>query len=130
MKSVSNLLFATVAFSALGIVWVALDMSAPSYLKNHELRTTSTGFSRVTLRTNFNPLPKSWDRWYGTIHNGYHDVITIKQVWQFKGETTEHVHTLGVGRNCEVVFGHQSAFHVYDAKGVEVGFIRAIDMMH
>lgn len=59
---------------------------------------------------------------YVRITNKNKETITLKEVWQFRGETTRAYYRLKGKRKAEIVYNHQIGVHVFK-KGEPILFI-------
>jgi len=60
----------------------------------------------------------------GWIRNDNDFPVRIKQVWIFKGETTQWIKIFQPGEIYHQYISHQHGWHVYTIDGVEIGWIR------
>lgn len=60
----------------------------------------------------------------GWIRNDSGETLRIKQVWIFRGETTEWLLVFKPGQKKQQYISPQHGFHVYNMDGVEIGWIR------
>lgn len=60
----------------------------------------------------------------GWIKNTKDFPVRIKQVWIFRGETTEWIEVFEPGQIRHQFISHQHGFHIYNTNGVEIGWLR------
>jgi hypothetical protein len=59
----------------------------------------------------------------GYIQNLNDFPVIIKQVWQFRGETTQWIRKFNPGFRKNQYISHQHGFYITDMDGKEIGFI-------
>src|SRR3989344_696157 len=60
----------------------------------------------------------------GWIQNTNSFPVRIKQVWIFRGETTDWLDVFQPGEKRPQYISHQHGFHIYSLEGAEIGWIR------
>ena len=101
--------FVFVAIIAVPIIlWVAVDNCCETRIIRKE--TNNVEFVRKVLEK-------------GYIKNNNDFDIRIKCVWIFKGETTVFIKKLKPKARIDMHISFQHGFHIYDMKGIEIGWV-------
>lgn len=106
-----------IAIAVFITLWLVIELSSP--IGRHVYKSITK--NSVTVDTKFYGPSGSWDCFYGQVINKGEE-IAVRQVWQFRGESTQAVYTVSKNSTAHITFGHQTALHIY-RKGVEVAFI-------
>lgn len=64
----------------------------------------------------------------GWIKNTNDFPVRVKNVWQFRGETTKWIHTFQPGEIKRQYISHQHGFYILTLDGIEIGWIEPKEM--